>query len=478
MDLAKLIAKTGELIQRGQLASAIRILRDINCASVPDRSRLELARLCRRTGLIAQGLRLLNPRVRGTSDPTPNESVEYAILILRNGGVAEARKIAEGISPTLAPEVLFCLASVHVAQWDYATAKNLLAQYANVAPTPYAQRIARLNLGAAMVVTGDLEDARVLLDELGSAAAADGQGRLLANSLELRAQIAIEQRDFVLARRFLAEGRAHLGDGNTADQFHLRKWETIVSALESHNVDLLEAFRTEAIKRGDFESVRECDLYKQIICYDEDGFNFLVFGNPHLHYRERIFTKTGHRPSKERYDFGAGGACLNLATGELEGGAAHVPSGRRHHQLISALTRDFYAPVLPGELFALLFPREHFNPFSSPQKLRQSICRCRKWLRDEGLNLEITAENSRYSLSPSDQVRIRLTLDRAEVGEARPKLARLHQRFSQSWFTAREARSHLQMPLTTCRNVLRWGLDHHLLESRGRGSATQYRLAA
>src|SRR4051812_45789308 len=110
-DFRVLIQSCEEAIRSGKLSQAIAYLTAINTAAVPREFRLPIARLCRRTLLVALGLRLLTPIIYPTQKkfnviPTPEELAEYAVLLQRQGSNREALAILSQISFRQVPDVL------------------------------------------------------------------------------------------------------------------------------------------------------------------------------------------------------------------------------------------------------------------------------------------------------------------------------------------------------------------------------------
>src|SRR5207302_175208 len=68
-------------------------------------------------------------------------------------------------------------------------------------------------------------------------------------------------------------------------------------------------------------------------------------------------------------------------------------------RMLQSLALDFYRPLQLAELHERLYPREYFNPFSSPDRVHQAARRLRRWLQENRIPLGISEELGQYRLS-------------------------------------------------------------------------------
>lgn len=176
----------------------------------------------------------------------------------------------------------------------------------------------------------------------------------------------------------------------------MSKWH-VLEAFESKSLDPLKLVKAEAARNSDWANMRDIDQFSLRVSFDEELFNHLVFGTPFKALRRRILLDLDHAPKKDFYIWGKENSpCLNVLDGTIDGRVTQKPGGKCHH-LIEVLLRDFYRPLKMGELFAEIFPDDHFDIFSSPNRLHQILFRTREWLNEENIPLEIV-ENCKISL--------------------------------------------------------------------------------
>jgi hypothetical protein len=72
--------------------------------------------------------------------------------------------------------------------------------------------------------------------------------------------------------------------------------------------------------------------------------------------------------------------------------------GGRTWQVLYILSQDLYRPVRVGELFTKLFPNESFDIELSMEKLKKTISRVRKEIRNLNLPMQIQLKNNAFFL--------------------------------------------------------------------------------
>lgn len=119
--------------------------------------------------------------------------------------------------------------------------------------------------------------------------------------------------------------------------------------------------------RHDWESLREADYFELKIAFNDGLFRALIAGTPHAAYRARVANDLGRAwtpSSSSRFR------------------RLSIPPRGQIAAVVKALPRDRYSPPGIGALFAEIFPQEHFNVFTSPNRVHQLLFRAREWLRD------------------------------------------------------------------------------------------------
>lgn len=479
-SLAELIRTCDELIRAGQVAAAASRLRALNLAQVGREERLPLARICRRAGQISSGIKLLSPVVRGDRglevQPTPAEICEYAALLTRIGLVTEALTLLSAVDSGQAPEAELFTSYCQIMRWDYLAAIPHLKRFIAGAGDPYQRQIARVNLAAALVATRQWPEGEALLNELIAELEAKGFSRLMGNALELRSQVFLDRGDFEVCKRDLAAAGAIFKANGSYDQLLVRKWLAYIEASRSRSIAPLTAFRMEALSRQHWESVRDSDLLALKIRFDQNRFDSLFFGSPFAAYRERARTETGGSPSAY-YDFGgANAAFFDLLTGEIHGRKAEPPTAKVR-QLLRLLLDDFYSPSRVAPLFAGLYPREYYDPHSSPLRVRQLMNRLRRWIAGHSLPLAVVTVKNSFRFVAKGAFSVRIPLAPLQAGEHLTEAERIKSRFLPGHpFSVGEACAAAGLSHSSFHRLALKMIERGELERQGVGKATRYLL--
>lgn len=484
LDVASLIQSSEVAIREGRGPQVRLALGKLNFAQVEGKLRLPLANLCRRVGLISAALRLLTPQVR--QGASAKELAEYAVLLQKIGSLSESLQTLEKIDAEKAPEVLLYTAFYYFSRWEHIKAIPMLTEYLQKPLSDYALLVGRLNLAAANSMSGQWELALELAIECQMQAKAHGHWRLLANCLELKAEIALQSGTqshptaFALSRAtgWLNEASEILKTHRSFDQLFIWKWRSYVESIEDASISALQNFRALAIERREWESVREADLLALKIAPDAKRLDHLIFGTPCLGYRARIQRVLGEGTTHLLYTWGPGGGVeLDVRTGQLGAGAIQSP-GKKVHRLIELLARDFYRPTRVGNIFSELYEGQYFDIFSSPGRVYQVVTRARHWLASGAIPLELHESRGYYSLRFTGPIAMVVPLERTEIKGFSVHLNKLKELFPAGHsFSNMQARDRLGLKSSTFKNVMRWAQEEKHLERLGKSSATRYRFA-
>ena len=467
-------------IRAGRAQEAARRLSRVNTAKIPRHLRLPLAQLCRRANLISLGAKVLTPVIQASResrhhDVSPQEFAEYASLLQRIGAVQEALSTLKAVDASKTPDAHLFTAFCHFQLWDYEKALPSLEAYVTSDLPAYWRFVGRVNLAAALVALGRYDRAMPLIGSDIEYAAKEGYSRLQGNLLELRAQALVMMKDVDSAKRDLESAMSVFGMENTPDQFFVKKWQAILNAAESGSIESLKTFRAEALSRDDWESVRDADLRMLKIDFEMERFEHLLFGTPFAAYRKRILAEVGRAPSGESFVLGHG-PCFDVLTGEVDGKEL-LNMGKKSHQLLEILLRDFYRPLRIGSIFAELFPGEYFDIFSSPMRVHSVIKRLRAWFEEHGLPLEISEFGSNYRLVKTGEFSFRVPLERRAIEGHHAHFEKLRLSYDNGRsISTSEARELLGMTPTSFKRFASWALESGLIAREGNGRATTYKI--
>lgn len=479
-DFPALIHECETALRAGRAAEVNAKLMNIPPSAIPRPHRRAIANLLRRIGKISHGLRVLAPVAkedRAGAKATPHEMAEYAILLQRYGSVREALSILDRVSAQEVPHALLFRAYCHFNRWEYGAAVPHLRSFLELNRDPYWDLGGKLNLAAAHVALAQFAEADTLIPELLDESKKQNLKRIEGNCLELSAQICIEKNDFRGARKNL-KAAAGLVQGTGLDELFIRKWTAFANGLQQKDISPIMKFRGEALRQGDSESVREADLYKLKLRFEERDFNHLAFGTPFADYRRRIFHSTGRFPVISHYLFGkTASPCMDLESAKIEGAGGDLKPGSQVHRVLSLLLLDFYRPVGVGAMFAEIYPREHFDIHSSPNRVHHAIRRTRGWLKDNRIPVEIAGHGNKYSLHIRGGFSFRLSYTRGPRDWHETQLENIRRLFPEGAdFAAQEARRRLGLSVAAFRRLAKWAVEQGHLERTGHKSTTSYRV--
>lgn len=483
-DFAELVVQCENALRSGKVTFASEHLRLVKPQQVPREYQLPLANLCRRCGLCNEGLRLLSSLVRPADGMIPSatiaERAEYAMLLMKIGSIHEAKAMLAELSGETLPEAEMYQAFCEMALWNYEATIPLLKKYLSRGKDPYQAMVARVNLAAALIWTEHFTEAHGLLDDLISETEQNRSFRLLANVMELRSQLYLQLVDYEACEHSLKEARKILISHSTSDQLFISKWSAICSGLKTKSLAPLQNFRTEALSRQHWETVRECDFFSLKISFNDEDFQKLFCGTPYESYRVKVCRALDKPRPAGLYQWGTkNGPFLDLQTANQTAPHA-LKGGKKIHQLLSALLRDFYKPISLGAVFNDLFPDEYYNVFSSPTRIHQIISRTRRFFEQSELPVKIETLEAGFLLRIDGSFSFHVPFDRTSVAGPQSQIEKLKQ-FAppgQEAFSADQVSQVLQLSRPTARRILKWGVENSKIIKIGAGPTTRYKLKA
>lgn len=473
-SMDSLVQQCDSWIKEGRPHEVSKALSKINAARVGREWRLPLAKICRRAGLLPLGLKLLGRII--SSEPTPAEMTEYAVLLQRSGALNEALEKLNQIDTRQVPEALLNRAFIHFARWEFSLAIPQLETYLQSELTPYERAVGQLNLGFALIENRQLEDAFSILDGIENKTST----QLQSSVHTLRGQGFLQQQKFSLARNEFEAAKSLVSSTQTNDQFYALKWRLLLDGLENKDLHAFERLRVLAVKNRAWEARRDADLYSLKVDYNRERFVHLYFGTPYKAFREQFSLEHGEIPEQPIYVLGKKSAPrMDLRTGQIDGKEIFSP-GHKCHQLIDALLYDLYRPTPVAGLFSRMFPGEHFNILTSPHRVRQLISRTRSILKEEHIPIEIAENRGFYSLNIYGNFSFRIPLERNQINTSSLQFEQLKSVFGQSAsFSSHEAQKRLKLSSATIHRLIHRGINEGKIERLGQaGRAAVYAIKA
>jgi len=470
MDLKLLIQECEEALRAGRATTVAAKIAGVALAKVPAEWRLPLANLCRRSGLFPQALKVLMPAVykyksEWNPDATAGELAEYAVVLERSGATFEALEVLKRVPSGQLIDAHLYRAFCHFKSWDYALAIPELKAYLAVESRPYSRFIGHVNLAASLVAIFAYSEARQLLSKLIEDPANAEFSRLRGNCHELRAQTYLHQGRYEEADTDLKTALRIFSSEKTLDRFFVDKWLWISEAFQSSNPIPLQELRNHALRREDWESVREADLFLCKIKPNPTLLHHLHAGTPFPAYKSRIETLTQQKPLAKEYTLGSiTTSALNL---------------NDHHRALSALFEDLYRPKRIPEIHAFLYPGEHWNPYSSPGRVHQALFRMRSELKEQRINIGVARDGLNYSAVIGAECAVRLPAPKSGQTE----WDRIWNQLAQQWpgsdaLTSESIRSMSGMRKTRCKSFLNWAQATGKIQKLGANNFSSYVKAA
>lgn len=478
-------------IREGRTKHARSKLQEIFQKKIPRPEIATIASLARRAGLASKAIQLLNPIARPHPKspivPTAREKAEYAECLTRAGAAEEALEILDSLSHSNYPLALLYLASAHVTRWDYEKAIPLLVRFLRSTHIePYWKWVGRTNLAASLVFLGKHKEATQLLNKLIHETSLRHLPLLLANSLELAAQNFISQKRWNDAETCLKRAETLLANSESLDEFFVRKWYAIVSFVrtrgQGRSADSLRSIRSEAVARSHWETVRQCDQYFAVTLHDEKLFLHLYIGTPFESFRKQLLQHfSGKWTLPEIYHWHLDGGSPSGSATDLLGskptqGTEGLRAGHLLHRLATLLTLDFYRPFRLPTIHFHLYPKENFNPITSPPRIHEATKRLRTWMESSQIPLTVYEQQGGYFLKALKPLTISLhTKTRHLCTPYNFALDSLRERWPNDPFSIHDAAQALQKPVRTTLRILDSARHSHTLTREGATRSTRYR---
>ena len=483
-DYAKFREECQELLRLGQGAQVVSRLSALNIAKIPDPERQAFATLSRRANLFSLGLKIMLPLLRDARGFRPVREkasawAEYAFILHKVGSTPEALKILKQIDASRVPDAYLFRAFCSFNQWDYESVPSVLKAYVDhPSVTGYQKLVGQVNLASALIVLKADGEAEALLAQILEECRAGGHTRLSGNAHELSAQLELSRRRWDAARTHLEEASKILAADSTSDRLFVEKWKSVIPALERGDTAHLPSARKLALAQGHWETVRELDSVLARATRDEALVRKLYFGTPYEGYRKLLLENYGEAIELgESFDLGSKGPVYEVSTGRLDGERALNP-GKTTQRILALLAADLYRPLRIGAIFSSMFPDEHFDVHSTPNRIYQLIFRARSEIKAARLPFGIDEEESLFSLKGTRPYVLRLASVEAPKSREEVHLIEVSKLFERREFSTRDLRDEMGLAESTAKRVLRAGVKLNRLRVIGTGRDTRYACVA
>ncbi|MFM6929322.1 MAG: tetratricopeptide repeat protein [Bdellovibrio sp.] len=475
----KLLEASESLLRSGQLSKATENFKKIALSKISTTEVIHVAQLARRTGQISAGIKIMQRQLsqkHGIDRQSLEFKAEYANLLTLFGCVTEALDILTEVTIQSPPEALLAKAWCLFEVWEFSQAIPLLKKYVRVQKDDYLCLAGSVNLAEAFLGAGDVESAIKFATKAISDAAKKSYTRLQANALHVRAQAYEQNRNLSLSDKDLTHALELIGNSRTSDAFLIHRQVAINEFLRLKKRSSLQTIKKMASDRGEFESLRLCDLKSLQVKFNNDLFNHLYIGSPYKQFRTQLSRQFPNGKLKKKIACGSKkGVLLDLSTPEMTFKGEVLEITPQLQRLLLSLLQDLYAPMRVGGLYSNSFPGTHYIANHSPMVVHQALKRLRQWFEENQIPLAIVCTNRKYRLIQESPTTIVLSLDSFKLLEGLSTLQRLRRNFgSGTEFSLMEAAKILNLSKASTHRALVAEIYNGEIEMKYQGRNTKY----
>ncbi|MBC7466996.1 MAG: hypothetical protein H7256_13490 [Bdellovibrio sp.] len=481
----ELIARLDVLTKQGQRLQVLKEITRIVKGGPSRTIRPALARLANRNHAYVLALRILHPIIREDRLKTGEAGAEvlniYATSLMWIGALEEAQECLHRIKGS--PDALLTEAFVHFAKWEYQKSMPLLFKYINSSSTTaYQKLVGQINLLAAVIAVGDVEKAKAIFEPLSAQLKSDPNYKLLhGNCLELRSQVEILQKSYDTALVYLSESEGLLSDQPGRYLLYVNKWKALAKLGLSPNnpqalMDLLKV-KTEATSLKNWETIRDCDFHLARLKNDDELLQRILLGTPYQGYHDRmqsVFNLSLHEsktlqysPLQPEISPQQIGLDLNQITQNSFLTSTSWP-------LLQVMTKDIYRPPRMGVVFNSLYKGEYFDPFTSPQRVRNSIFRFNVWAESEKCEFRIRITDGDFQFIGPAGVGITCIQRERPLAAWQAGLKVFKEQNQSKSFTTHDLAKTLAITPRNALTLIQKGLASKKLQKIGHGKNTRY----
>jgi hypothetical protein len=494
------LSQIRERIRSGEMKAAQELLRKTPIRSLPRKLRAPFAFAAREALLPHRAIETLasvvRPRKGGKSDATAQERLDYAFSLTGLGLTVEARALLEQ----------FDLRTNIDAAHGMIVALGRDMEYEGIPPivdpivaqmqthpklkSPFLRAAFRLHGAGALVYGfGRHKDGRAWLDENLRELGTKEFFLIRHDTTLMKAASYCLERDFDRGLRNLEMAEA-VFDGKLTPllQRRVSQWRLIAELGRQPKPAVRRTLRAELDALRDWflanarpHFARSCEFFSAMVIEDEPRLLRLHFASSNPFVRRRTGEKLSELGVRipERLavplpgSLKGEGECLDL----LAPGALGLKPDQLSFRLLHALTSDLLLRPNGPQLFALAFPGEYYDPWSSPSRVATGLARLRKQLR--GSPLRVREEEGYYWLSTDgSSASVLLRQPRAESAPEREGfwLENVRAAFGARAFSAGEFAARFELSERTAQLRLVDACSEGWLAREGRARATRYRL--
>lgn len=481
----QMLAHLDTLTQQGQKQTVLEELAKI-LKDNPTKSFLpQLARIANRNHAYVQALRILHPVIREDREKISQASPEalniYATSLMWIGSLEEAEKCLQrikGSAESLLTEAFICF-----AKWDYQKAVFILLKYINSSQiSDYQKLVGQINLLAALIATGNLKQARVVSEDLMLILKENPNYKLLyGNSFELKAQIEILENSYEKALVSLSESEKSLTDQPGRYLLYVNKWRAIAQLglrpQDSIVQQSLLKVKQDALRLRNWETLRDCDFHEARLTENKKLLQRILLGTPYPAYHNRIQILFGIHLKDSRHltYYPANPTVEAQQIGlNLDNISDNSFLSSTSWPLLQLMTKDIYRPPRMGVVFSALYGNEYFDPFTSPQRVRNSIFRFNNWATQQKNGFQIKILQGDFQLVGSEGIGVSCTQHKRPLDSWQAALKYFKMQNESRSFTSADFSKKLGITQRSALNILQKALVSKKIVKINQGRNSRY----
>ena len=481
----QIIANLDNLTKQGLRLQVLKELTRLLKTSPPQILRPQLARIANRNHAYVLALRILHPIIRQdrekTADAGPEALNIYATSLMWIGALEESQKTLHRIKGST--DALLTEAFVYFAQWDYQKSIPILLKYVNSSSiSPYQKLVGQINLLAAFIAIGKLKEAKNVVEPLLFELKSNPNYKLLyGNCLELRSQIEILESNFGQALVYLAESEKCLADQPGRYLLYVNKWRALAQlGIDPHNskaLDDLIKVKAQATNLKNWETIRDCDFHLARLKNDQNLIQRILLGTPYQAYHSRVKSLFNLSLTESK--------TLEYCPGQVTDPPSRVGLdlnkisensflNSTSWPLLQIMTKDIYRPPRMGVVFSGLYNQEYFDPFTSPQRVRNSVFRFNEWAEAEKCEFKIQIEDGDFQLKGASGVSIVKIQRERPLDSWQAALKVFKEQNDSRSFTSQDLAKVLGITPRSALHILKKALASKKVQKMGQGKNSRY----
>ncbi len=475
---SEFVKNCDNLIKLGKGKQVLESIQQVPIKSIPRHFLSQIGSLLNRAGGSHYCLKVLHSYVRGNYFDlgTYQEKTEYAKALIEVGAQSEGLEILTGLPTDTQPELLLVRAFCYFKEWNYSQAIPHLLKYIDLQNTPYLKTVGQINLASAYINLSNYEVALKILTELEKVSHQNPKQIINGYIYEQIGQIYFLQGQYQKAQSKLLQSEAILKNSNQKALLYPQKWQALLSLKLNGQFDKIEYIRKKNSYFKDYETLRDLDYWQAHITNDASLMNAVFFKTPYTSFKNRIpqsmVSKSWswqNNPQKNNKNL------ISIFGQELP------RTFELTSQLFCHLLSDGYKPMTLGSIHSKLFSDEHFNPFSSPDRIYQILSRLNKKLKNT-FDYNIEKVDSMYFIRPESINNFAYCLfkDESHLMSQPEKIFvnQLKKEFGHNNFSAKELSLKYQVSSRTANRWLQELTQSTQAIKIGTGRKTKYKLCA